>query len=98
GVRVPVRGHGQPGTVGSRDRRGRPKHRRRMGFMNSFSALGGVLISPLVGRLIDFTKSTGGDWSMVFLLHGGFYFLAAVSWLIVDPSRPLQSSGATHAV
>jgi MFS family permease len=69
-----------------------------MGFMNSFSALSGVLISPLVGRLIDFTKSTGGDWRLIFWLHAGFYLVAAASWLTVDPERAMGSRGAVHAV
>jgi len=69
-----------------------------MGFMNSSSALAGVLISPLVGRLIDFTKTTNGNWTLVYWLHAGFYLLAAGCWLAVNPDRSLQTSGVTHAV
>ncbi len=69
-----------------------------MGVMNSFSALGGVLLSPLVGKLIDFTKATHGDWNRVFWLHAGFYLMAAACWLAVDPDRSLETSGVTHAV
>lgn len=68
------------------------------GFMNSFSALGGVLLSPVVGMLIDFTRATHGDWSLVFWLHAGFYLLAAACWLAIDTNRPIESPGETHAV
>jgi len=64
-----------------------------MAFMNSFAALGGVLLSPLLGRLIDVIKATDGDWSLVFLLHGAYYLVAAVSWLFVDPNQSCNQSG-----
>jgi len=69
-----------------------------MGFMNSFAALGGVLLSPLLGGLIDDIKDTEGDWSLVFLLHGAYYFVAAISWLFVDPNQSFESKARTTAV
>ena len=68
-----------------------------MGFMNSFAALGGVLLSPLLGRLIDHIKDTEGDWSLVFLLHGAYYLVAAISWLLVDPNQSLESKAGSAA-
>lgn len=58
-----------------------------MGAMNSASALAGILISPLVGKLVDFIKATDGDWSLVIWLHAAFYAIAALSWLCVDPDK-----------
>lgn len=69
-----------------------------MGVMNSFAAIAGVVLSPLVGRLIDFTKETGGDWSVVFLVHGAYYLLAAASWLVVNPNQTLKTAGVKDAV
>lgn len=69
-----------------------------MGVMNSFAALAGVLLSPLVGRLIDSTKNTGGDWSVVFLVHGAYYLVAAASWLVVNPNQTLKPARANDAV
>ncbi len=69
-----------------------------MGVMNSFAALSGVLLSPLVGRLIDHTKETNGDWSVVFLVHGVYYLVAAASWLVVNPNQPLKTVGTKDAV
>lgn len=62
-----------------------------MGFMNSFSALGGVLFSPLAGKIIDEIKRSEGDWSLVFLLHGAYYLVAGLAWLAVNPNRTLES-------
>ena len=69
-----------------------------MGVMNSFAALAGVLLSPLVGWLIDYTRKTDGDWSVVFLVHGVYYLVAAASWLVVNPNQTLKVAGANDAV
>ncbi|MFO1005002.1 MAG: MFS transporter [Planctomycetaceae bacterium] len=69
-----------------------------MGVMNSFAALAGVLLSPLVGWLIDSTRKTGGDWKVVFLVHGAYYLVAAASWLVVNPNQTLKTVGAKNAV
>ncbi len=60
-----------------------------MGVMNSASAFAGILISPLVGKLVDDIKATDGNWSLVIWLHAGFYAIAALCWLAVDPDRIL---------
>jgi MFS family permease len=66
-----------------------------MGTMNTFSALAGIAISPLVGRMIDWTHETGGNFSYVIWLHAGFYSLGAASWLLVRPDQPLSSPRGT---
>jgi ACS family glucarate transporter-like MFS transporter/ACS family D-galactonate transporter-like MFS transporter len=62
-----------------------------MGFMNSGACLAGVLISPLVGRLIDYTKATEGSWGMVIFVHAAFYAASAICWLAVNPERTLDA-------
>ncbi len=66
-----------------------------MGFLNMGGALAGILISPLVGRLIDHIKSTHGNWNLVIQVHALFYLIAAVSWLFVNletSPAPLEST------
>jgi MFS family permease len=63
-----------------------------MGAMNSASALAGILVSPLVGKLVDFIKQTDGNWSLVIWLHAAFYGIAAISWLCVDPDKSLETT------
>lgn len=61
-----------------------------MGFLNMGGALSGILITPLVGRLIDTIKRTQGDWNLVIYVHAVFYLTAAVCWLLVNPERTLN--------
>lgn len=63
-----------------------------MGAMNSASALAGILISPWVGRIVDYIRATNGNWGLVIWLHAAFYGIAAVSWLCVDPDKTLNSA------
>jgi predicted MFS family arabinose efflux permease len=69
-----------------------------MGFLNMGGALSGILITPLVGRLIDNIKRTDGDWNLVILVHAAFYVTAAVCWLLVNPERSLNSRENHDAV
>ena len=61
-----------------------------MGFLNMGGALSGILITPLVGRLIDHVKQTQGDWDLVIHVHTAFYLTAALFWLLVNPERTLN--------
>ena len=69
-----------------------------MGLMNSTSALAGIAISPLVGRIVDEIKETNGNWSLVIWLHAAFYLVAALCWLSVNPERTINSVGDGRAV
>ena len=70
-----------------------------MGIMNSAGCLAGIIISPLVGRLIDHIKVTEGNWDVAVLVHAAFYILAALFWLSVNPNKHIgQSSPATSNV
>ena len=62
-----------------------------MGIVNCVGNLAGVVITPLVGRLIDHIKETDGDWNQVIYLHAAFYVIAAVCWLAVHPERTIDS-------
>lgn len=66
-----------------------------MGTMNTFSAMAGIAVSPLVGRMVDWTHETGGNFSYVIWLHAGFYILGAASWLLVRPDQPLNGPRGT---
>lgn len=61
-----------------------------MGLLNSLSALAGIAISPLVGRLIDGLRETGADLTPVIWIHAVFYLLATISWLPVRPDNCLD--------
>jgi MFS family permease len=68
-----------------------------MGMMNSISAFAGIIISPLVGRMIDWIRLNDLDWSLVLLVHAAFYLLSAASWILVRPDHSLDKSEAGHA-
>jgi len=69
-----------------------------MGFLNMGGALAGIVISPLVGRLMDHIKATGGNWNLVIHVHVLFYLIAAISWLFVSLERTPQSLEATDVI
>jgi MFS family permease len=69
-----------------------------MGWMNTASAAAGIAFSPFVGQLVDALKEGRGDWSLLIWLHAGFYLIAAASWLVVFPDRPLSPSDNDDAV
>jgi uncharacterized membrane protein len=60
-----------------------------MGMMNAAGCLAGICISPLIGRLIDYIKRTDGNWDIVVFVHAGFYFCAALLWLVVNPNKTI---------
>lgn len=68
-----------------------------MGMMNSVSAFSGIIISPLVGRMIDWIRLNDGNWSLVLWVHAAFYLLSAASWILVRPDHSLDKSEAGHA-
>jgi len=63
-----------------------------MGVMNMAGCVAGVALPAILGSWFDQLLETGGDWNQVIYLHAAFYVLAAVSWLIVDPSRSLDET------
>ena len=62
------------------------------GLMNMAGCVAGILVTPFLGRMIDRIKETDGDWNQVIFLHAAFYLIAAVSWLMIFPSRRLLRS------
>ncbi len=69
-----------------------------MGLLNMGGALSGILLTPLVGRLIDNIKRTQGNWDLVIYVHAAFYAIAAVCWLLVNPERTLNPRENNNAV
>ena len=69
-----------------------------MGLLNMGGALSGILITPLVGRLIDYIKLTRGNWDLVIYVHAAFYLTAAVCWLVVNPERTLNPGEKNDAI
>ena len=62
-----------------------------VGIMNMAGCLSGVIVTPLLGRLIDSIKETEGDWNLVIYLHVAFYLAAAVSWIFVNPNKEVMA-------
>ena len=62
-----------------------------MGTVNSVGNLAGVIIAPLVGRLMDRIVANNGEWNLILYVHAVFYLIAAASWLIVNPESKIQS-------
>ena len=53
------------------------------GTSNMIGCLAGVVITPLVGMLVDAIKVNGGGWELLILVHAGFYACAALAFSMV---------------
>ena len=62
-----------------------------MGMVNCIGNLAGVILTPLIGRLIDHIRATDGNWNHVIYLLAGFYLTSGACWLFVQPDRPLET-------
>ncbi len=40
--------------------------------------------------MIDNIEKTGGNWNQVFYLVSAIYLAAAISWIFVNPNRPVS--------
>jgi MFS family permease len=69
-----------------------------MGYINMGACLAGIVVTPLVGQLIDHIRATHGNWNLVIFLHAGFYLAAALCWLAVNPGLTINSAETRHAV
>ena len=65
-----------------------------VGIMNMAGCLSGVIVTPLLGQLIDYIQQSDGNWNLVIYLHVAFYLLAAVSWIFVNPNKQVTESVA----
>ena len=63
-----------------------------MGVMNMAGCVAGVTLPTILGTWFDELLESGGDWNQVIYLHAAFYFLAALSWLIIDPNQTVDES------
>lgn len=69
-----------------------------MGYINMGSCLAGIIVTPLVGKLIDRIRATEGDWSLVIFVHAAFYLAAALCWLAVNPEIAIDPAETRDAV
>ena len=53
------------------------------GCMNTWGNLGGFLSPIVTGFVVQHT----GSWSLPIVLSSGIFFLGALLWLVIDPSR-----------
>jgi len=61
-----------------------------MGVMNMAGCLAGVLLPIVLGNWFDQIRETDGNWDLVIYLHAAFYFLGALSWFAVNPSKAIE--------
>jgi len=68
------------------------------GFMNTVGNLGQVVTVPLVAHLALWA-GTGGQpsWKATLYYYAGMFFIAAVSWLFVNPRRVIVYGEADAA-
>ena len=55
------------------------------GFMNTFGNLGGLVGPLVVGLMVDRL----GSWTLPLYVTAGVYWLGALTWLLIDPERPV---------
>lgn len=60
-----------------------------MGVMNTAGSLAAVVLPMVLGSWFDQIRASSGSWEPVIYLHAAFYFLGALSWLIINPNRAL---------
>lgn len=61
-----------------------------MAIMNMAGTVGGFWLPIIVGHMIDNIEKTGGNWNQVFYLVSAIYLAAAISWIFVNPNRPVS--------
>ena len=80
-------GMGNPATWTTTIDIGGPQTSVVMGAMNSVGSLAGVILPVVLGAWFEQIRETNGNWNDVIYLHAAFYFLAALSWLMINPNR-----------
>ena len=58
--------------------------------MNSLGQIGGVIAPTAIGWMVE----TWGSWQLPLLIAAGYYVLAGLLWLLIDPEHPLDFVGA----
>ena len=59
------------------------------GAMNSLGQIGGVIAPTAIGWMVE----TWGSWQLPLLIAAGYYVLAGLLWLLIDPEQPLDLAG-----
>ena len=57
------------------------------GGMNMGGAGGGAVAALLVGYILEWS---GGNWNAALFTFVGLYIVAALCWLGIDPTTPLE--------
>ena len=69
------------------------------GFLNAAGNMAGVLITPLVGMLLDYLLQFEGSWIWLIHLHAAFHLAAAITWWPIRlPEPQLESQSPESAV
>ncbi len=66
-----------------------------MAVMNMAGCLAGVVLPVVLGNWFEQIRQTDGNWDLVIYLHAAFYFVGALSWLLVNPLKTIKDG---HAV
>ena len=66
-----------------------PAAGRIFGTVNMVGSIGGFVIGPIFGGLIDHV-----GWNAVFLSVAGMYIAAGLTWLVIDPTKRLVAETA----
>lgn len=59
------------------------------GIMNSIGAVGAWLSPKVFGYLFNFVKTNNADWNYVLYLLAAVNFAGALSWIFLNPNRPI---------
>ncbi len=62
------------------------------GAMNMFGNFGGALSPVVIGVCVQ----KYGSWDMPLLTLAAFYVMTALTWLIIDPERPIEEPPMPH--
>ena len=66
-----------------------PAAGRIFGTVNMVGSLGGSVIAPIFGRMLDHI-----GWNAVFFSVAGMYLAAGLTWLVIDPTKRLVAEKA----
>ncbi|HZT28871.1 MAG TPA: MFS transporter [Bryobacteraceae bacterium] len=64
-------------------------------LMNMAGVVGDMTSPVAVGYLFSYVQQSAGDWNWILFLFAGIYGAAALSWAVLDPSRPAAGSEVT---
>lgn len=67
------------------------------GVMNTIGNLGTVVSPPIVALIARLAKTDAGDnWSLPLFYYAGMFYIAALCWLFVNPTRVIVYAPEDH--